>query len=58
MEAMRLKRLKAQYPQSARKKIAGMLGKTEAEVREDLFHKKYLKDNHRCFAKLTEDMLK
>ncbi len=58
MEAMRLKRLKAQYPQSAKKKIAGMLGKTEAEVREDLFHKKYLKDNHRCFAKLTEDMLK
>lgn len=58
MEAMRLKRLKAQYPQSARRKIAGMLGKTEVEVREDLFHKKYLKDNHRCFAKLTEDMLK
>ena len=58
MEAMRLKRLKAQYPLSARRKIAGMLGKTEAEVREDLFHKKYLKDYHRCFAKLTEDMLK
>ena len=58
IEAMRLKRLKAQYPQSARRKIAGMLGKTEAEVKEDLFHKKYLKDNHRCFAKLTEDMLK
>ncbi len=58
MEAMRLKRLKAQYPLSARRKIAGMLGKTEAEVREDLFHKKFLKDNHRCFAKLTEDMLK
>ena len=58
MEAMRLKRLKARYPQSARKKIARIIGKTEAEVREDLFHKKYLKDNQRCFAKLTEDMLK
>ena len=58
LEAMRLKKLKAQYPQSARRKIAGLLGKSEAEVKEDLFHKKYLKDNHRCFAKLTEDMLK
>ena len=57
-EAMRLKRLKAQYPRSARSKIAGLLGKTEVEVREDLFHKKYLKENHRCFAKMTEDMLK
>lgn len=57
-EAMRLKRLKAQYPRSARNKIAGLLGKTEVEVREDLFHKKYLKENHRCFAKMTEDMLK
>lgn len=58
MEAMRLKKLKAEYPQSAIRKIAGMLQKNESEVKEDIFHKKYLKDNHRCFAKLTEDMLK
>ena len=58
MEAMRLKQLKAQYPMSARRKIARLLGKTEAEVRENLFHKKYLKDNHRCFSKLTADMLR
>ncbi len=58
MEAMRLKQLKAQYPMSARRKIARLLGKTEAEVREDLFHMKYLKDNHRCFSKLTADMLR
>ena len=58
IEAIRLKRLKAQYPQSAIRKIATLLGKPESEVEEDLFHRKYLKDNHRCFAKLTEDMLK
>lgn len=57
MEAMRLKQLKAQYSMSARRKIARLLGKTEAEVKEDLFHKKNLKDNHRCFSKLTADML-
>ena len=57
-EAMRIKQLKARYPQSARRKIARLLGCTEARVREDLFHEHFLKDNERCFAKLTSDMLK
>ena len=58
MEAMRLKKLKTQYPQSARRKIARLLGVSETKVREDLFHEHYLKDNGRCFAKLTRDMLR
>lgn len=57
-EAMRLKQLKAQYPQSARRKIARLLGTTEAKVKEDLFHEHFLNDNGRCFAKLTRDMLR
>lgn len=57
IEAIRLLRLKAQYPISAIRKIAGMLGKTTSEVREDIFHRKYLKDNDRCFEKLTRDIL-
>ena len=58
LEALRIKRLKARYPKSARKKIAKMLGFSEAKVREDLFHEQFLKDNDRCFTKLTSDMLK
>jgi hypothetical protein len=58
MEAIRIKKLKQQYPQSAIRKISKILGYTEAQVNEDLFHEHFLKDNHRCFAKLTSDMLK
>lgn len=58
MEAIRIKKLREQYPQSARRKIALMLRKTEADVKEDLFHNKFLTDNNRCFAKLTRDMLR
>lgn len=58
LEALRIKRLKAQYPKSARKKIAKILGFSEAKVRADLFHEQFLKDNDRCFTKLTSDMLK
>ncbi len=58
LEAMRIKKLKSQYPKSARTKIANLLGITEAKVKEDLFHENFLKDNNRCFAKLTSDMLK
>ena len=58
VEALRLKRLKARYPQSARRKIASLLGLPEANVKEDLFHEHYLKENDRCFAKLTRDMLR
>lgn len=57
-EAMRIKRLKAQYPKSARTKIARLLHTSETNVKEDLFHESFLKDNNRCFAKLTSDMLK
>lgn len=57
LEALRIKKLKAQYPKSARTKIAGLLGITEAKVKEDLFHEQYLQNNNRCFAKLTKDML-
>ena len=58
LEAMRLKKLKTQYPYSACRKIAHLLGKTIVEVEEDLFHKRFLTDNNRCFAKLTRDILK
>lgn len=58
LEAIRIKQLKAKYPRSARKKIAYLLGCSEAKVKEDLFHEQYLNDNNRCFAKLTSDMLK
>jgi hypothetical protein len=57
LEALRIKKLKAQYPKSARKKIANLLGITEAKVKEDLFHEQFLQNNNRCFAKLTRDML-
>lgn len=57
-EAIRIKKLKAQYPKSARRKIAKMLGYTEPQVYEDLFHERFLKDNHRCFAKLMSDMMR
>jgi len=30
----------------------------EAQVTEDLFHEQFLKQNNRCFTKLTSDMLK
>ena len=58
VEAIRLKRLKSRYPKSAIRKIANILGKSEYEIYEDLFHNKYLADNRRCFEKLTRDMLK
>lgn len=57
-EAMRLLKLKADYPSSTIQRIANLLGKSVSEVREDIFHKKYLTNNDRCFAKLTRDILK
>ena len=57
LEALRIKKLKAQYPKSARIKIANLLGITEAKVKEDLFHEHFLQNNNRCFEKLTRDML-
>ena len=57
-EAMRLKLLKAKYPESTIRKISALLGKPVSEIREDLFHKKFLEKHDRCFAKLTRDILK
>lgn len=58
LEALRIKKLKENYPPSAIRKIANMLGFSVAKVTEDLFHEQFLKDNDRCFTKLTSDMLK
>lgn len=58
VEAIRLKKMKSRYPKSAIRKIASVLGKSEYEIYEDLFHDKYMADNGRCFEKLTRDMLK
>lgn len=57
-EAIRIKKLRAQYPQSAINKIARLLRVSDASVKEDLFHEQFLNNNNRCFAKLTRDMLK
>ena len=57
-EALRLLELKAKYPQGTIKRMAGLLGKSVSDIREDIFHKKYLNSNDRCFAKLTRDILK
>lgn len=57
-EALRLLRLKEKYPQSTIRRISSLLGKSVSDIREDIFHKRYLNDNDRCFAKLTRDILK
>lgn len=56
-EALRLLKLKAKYPKSTINRISGLLGKPESEIKEDLFHKKFLSEHDRCFAKLTKDIL-
>lgn len=57
-EALRLKDLKQQYPRSATKRIASLLGKPVTKVEEDIFHKSFLSSNDRCFRKFTLDMLR
>lgn len=56
-EALRLKNLKANYPHSNIKKIARLLKRCEAAVREDIFQTKFLRQEGRCFEKLTSDIL-
>lgn len=56
-EAIRLKELKQRYPDSAIRKIASMLGYGEYRVKEDIFQEQYLKQEGRCFAKFSIDML-
>lgn len=57
-KALRLFELKAKYPQGTIKRIAKLLRKSVSDIREDIFHKKYLNTNDMCFAKLTRDSLK
>lgn len=57
VEALQLRQLKAKYPKSTIKRISSLLGKTEGEIHEDIFHEKYLTEKDRCFAKLTRDIL-
>lgn len=56
-EALRLKRLKERYPDSNIQKIAKMLKRREATVKEDIFQTKFLTSEGRCFRKLTLDIL-
>ena len=56
-EAMRLRKLKARYPDSNIKKIASLLHRRETTVKEDIFQLKYLQREGRCFQKLTDDIL-
>lgn len=57
-EAVRLNQLRQRYPESKIKSIAKVLGYSKAQVEEDIFHLNYMKENGRCFEKLTRDILK
>lgn len=57
-EAVRLNQLRQRYPESKIKSIAKVLGYSNVQVKEDLFHLRYLKENGRCFEKMTRDILK
>ena len=57
VEAMRLRELKAKYPQSTINRLAKFLGKKASDVKEDIFHERFIKEKDRCFAKLTRDIL-
>lgn len=56
-EALRLKKLKQRYPDSNIRKIAKLLNRREATVREDIYQTKFLTKEGRCFRKLTLDIL-
>ncbi len=56
-EALRLEGLKKKYSPSQIKIIAKCLRRREADVREDIFNKRFIESNHRCFAKFTKDIL-
>ena len=57
VEALRLCELKAKYPQSTINRLAKFIGKKVSDVKEDIFHERFLKEKDRCFAKLTRDIL-
>ena len=57
-EALRLECLKKKYSPSQIRIIARCLRRRETEVREDIFNRRFLESNHRCFAKFTRDILR
>ena len=56
-EAIRLKELKERYPTCVIRQLANMLTKSEGQIREDLYHEKFISQQGRCFSKLTRDIL-
>lgn len=57
-EAVRLTQLRQRYPESKIESIAKVLGYNKSQVKEDLFHLRYMIENGRCFEKMTRDILK
>jgi len=57
-EALRIKDLKTKYPDANIMTIATMLGYPFDEVKEDIIGLRFIRDGHRCFSKLRQDMLK
>ena len=58
VKMFRLKDLKMRYPATNVSSIASLLGLTFDEVNEDIFGLRYVKEEHRCFEKLKNDVLK
>lgn len=56
-EALRLNRLQKRYPEVKIRSIANLLHYKPAIVKEDIFHLKYMKEEGRCFEKMTRDIL-
>ena len=57
VEALRLEKLKKNYSKAQIALIAKCLHRSSKSVREDIFNKKSLQENHRCFSKFTIDIL-
>lgn len=58
VEAVRLNVLKRCYPDTNVQSIARILHYRKDVVKEDIFHLKYMKEEGRCFEKMTRDVLK
>ena len=57
IEAVRLNRLKKRYPEVKLRSIAKLLHYKPSVVKEDIFHLKYMRQEGRCFEKMTKDIL-
>ena len=57
VEALRLNRLQKRYPDVKIRSIAKLLHYKPDIVKEDIFHLKYMKEEGRCFEKMTRDIL-